>query len=410
MMRVDLVDVIDDWWSRHYSDIPWLRQPITISTSAGCRGHVFQFVVELGSGSLQLTPGRQSGPGGAIVDLPPDAYRLAHTQDRLGIVLRIEDGHPIDLIRVEQVGDDCPAAQLVCLEHDAEQGQWEVIYNSINRGRQLQADMHQLVDKAKVPYKEDLVAFVAHLVERDYRKATSVFERSGHLRRHQASLQRLTERFELQLNAHGMKRTFKFWRPAEKIAYLDATRELIRVLSHLSAHVSMGFGAVLGYVRDQNLIAHDDDLDVLVAFEMPAVADLAQALALAGEAVRAAGFEVVGHFFSHLWVKMPGGHRVDLFVGLIEPGEALSFYPSSRRGLRFFDVFPAVEGRLHGVALPMPADCEAYLRSTYGESWRQPDIGFAHPWDRDAYADIAGVRASPPLWTRGEMARRAGAR
>ena len=54
----------------------------------------------------------------------------------------------------------------------------------------------------------------------------------------------------------------------------------------------------------------------------------------------------------------------------------------------------------------MPADCEAYLAGTYGAGWRKPDIAFAHPWDRTAYADIAGERAKAPLRTRAELAKR----
>lgn len=409
-MRVDLVDAIDELWSREYGDVPWVRQPIVLFPSAGRRGRLFQFIVEGGSGALRITPGQRSLADGPFVDLSADLYELSRTPDQLGILLRVDDHQSIDCLRVEQVGDDCGVARMVCLEQDAQQGHWEVIYNSIDRGRQLQSHAQQLINATKVPFKGDLSEFIAHLVEGEHRKAASVFERSKHLRRHQAGLQRLTERFELQINAHGMKRTFKFWRKSEKVAYLQGTSELIQALAGLSVYVCMGFGAVLGYIRDQDLIAHDDDLDVLVAFEMPGVADLAQALVLTEQALRAAGFEVVGHFFSHLWVKTPGGHRADVFVGLVEPGGELSFYPSSRRSLMACDVFPTIEGHLHGVSLPMPADCESYLCKTYGESWRRPDIGFAHPWDRDAYADIAGVRATPATWTRGEMARRMAAR
>lgn len=406
-MKVDWVDAIDELWSREFSDVPWLDQAITIWPAQRDRGQLFQFMVEGGCGSLSITPGERRGPQGSVVDLEPELYELSQTPDQLGILLRVAPGQPVDCIRIEQFSPDHRIARLVCLQHVPAEGQWEVIYNSIDRGKQLQADAQALINQTKVPFKIELSSFIGHLIAGDHRGAVWVFEKSSHLRRQQARLQRLTQRFELQLNAHGMKRTFKFWRESEKIAYLHGAGRLIQALGKLSPYVSLGFGAVLGYVRDQDLIGHDDDLDVLVGFESPAVADLGQALELTAQALRDAGFEVVGHFFSHLWVKTPGGQRADVFVGLIEPDDTLSFYPSARRSLRPSDVFPTAEGALYGVVLPMPAHCESYLRKTYGESWREPDIGFAHPWDRDDYADIAGTRLVPPTSTRGEVIRRA---
>lgn len=405
-MKVDLVDAIDELWCRDFGDVPWRRQALSIRPTEGGEARLFQFVVEGGAGMFQITPCHRSGGQGPLVDLDPDLYELSQTPDQLGILLRIAPGPAVDCIRIEQAGLECPVAKAVCLQHDPAQDQWEVIYNSIDRHKRLLASARERVEQSSVPFKTDLIDFLTHLLAHDIRRTSAAFEKSPALRKHQAGLQRLTERFELQLNAHGLKRTFKFWTTHEKVRYLEGARDLMQALRGVSPHVCLGFGAVLGHVRDQDLIGHDDDLDILVAFQTPEVPDLGRALARAEQALQGSGFEVVGHFFSHLWVRTPGGHRADVFVGLIEDGDQLAFYPSARHSLQLPDVFPAVDGHLHGVALAMPANCLGYLANTYGASWREPDIQFAHPWDRQAYADIAGARSKPAIWTRGELARR----
>jgi hypothetical protein len=64
-----------------------------------------------------------------------------------------------------------------------------------------------------------------------------------------------------------------------------------------------------------------------------------------------------------------------------------------------------VTQQIHGVPLPLPADCEEYLRFAYGPNWRYPDLDFSDPWDRSEYADIAGARTDPIQRTRGELKR-----
>ena len=58
---------------------------------------------------------------------------------------------------------------------------------------------------------------------------------------------------------------------------------------------------------------------------------------------------------------------------------------------------------MYGVEIPVPVNSEIYLQKTYGEMWGKPDIRFSHPWNRDEYSDIAGIRNRPIMWTRGEL-------
>jgi hypothetical protein len=157
--------------------------------------------------------------------------------------------------------------------------------------------------------------------------------------------------------------------------------------------------------RDSELIGHDDDIDILVALSIETATNLPDALGMVESYLLQHSFKIEGVFFSHLWVRTPLGERVDVFVGLIENNDCMSFYPSARHSLLYGQVFPAQISELCGVKLPFPRLQEEYLRHTYGENWRQPNSGFAHPWDRSSYSDLDGPRRIPAKRTRGEIAR-----
>jgi hypothetical protein len=52
------------------------------------------------------------------------------------------------------------------------------------------------------------------------------------------------------------------------------------------------------------------------------------------------------------------------------------------------DMFPATQGEIFGVKVPLPADQATYLTKVYGQNWRIPDPFFSHDWRPDAYADL----------------------
>jgi hypothetical protein len=405
-MKADRLEAAWRIWEKSYPDIPWVRRNLRIDPSRVESGGTFQFLIDGGCGQYAITPMTPGLGGQDTQPVPEGGYSLTMADDDSGIVLRVDPAWPVDHVVIQQLGDSPSMARVACLWLDSAAGQWVVIYNVFDRQKALLNSIAGTIGVYESPFVDHLLAFLQHLMDGKAAKALGVYEGSTQLRDWSAQLQKACERFELQINAHGLKRTFRFWTASEKKAYLEGTQALMVSLSGLSAHVCLGFGAVLGWVRDQDLIAHDDDLDIIAAFDACEVKDLGSALELTRRALEDQGHQVLGTFFSHLWVRTPGGHRADVFVGLIEEGGALSFYPSARRSLRLADIAPVAQASLYGVSIPVPADCESYLERTYGQGWRQPDIRFAHPWDRLSYDDIAGQRSKPVMWTRGELAHR----
>jgi hypothetical protein len=188
-------------------------------------------------------------------------------------------------------------------------------------------------------------------------------------------------------NVHGTPRTFRFWSQSEKASYIVEALSVAHALEDLTPHVTMGFGAVLGHLRNGDLIPHDDDVDVIVALDRSDWPSISIGRQKVRDVLQKAGFVCKGEFPSHWNVAVPSGKHVDVFIGLIE-GDRVSWFPSSRRNLRLDEVFPPTLEAFLGVKCVFPRDIERYVEVTYGADWRHPIDGWDHPWDKAQFSDI----------------------
>ncbi|SDO79743.1 hypothetical protein SAMN04489867_0611 [Pedococcus dokdonensis] len=193
----------------------------------------------------------------------------------------------------------------------------------------------------------------------------------------------------MEWTVHGPQRCFRFWSDTEKVRYITSAVEISDALATLTPNVCFGFGAALSVVRDGALIPHDDDLDIIIAFDPHEARNLNEGLARVEQHLRPLGFTVTGNFSAHRHVRRPGAKHVDVFVGLFE-GDVVSWYPGARGALTRDMMFPTSSAPLMGVTCPLPRNPLVYLEKLYGAGWRHPDPNFRHTWDRSAYADLAG--------------------
>jgi len=189
----------------------------------------------------------------------------------------------------------------------------------------------------------------------------------------------------LEWTNHGIEKTFRYWNRSEKETYLRQAQAIADELKRLTPFVALGFGAVLGLVRDRDFVPHDDDMDLIIAFEEPM--KFAEAKDLVKAHLEKAGYVCHGQNLSHFGVNTGKGRAVDVFIGFVED-DRVSWFPSARRNLQLWDVFPAEKADLFGIELDVPCDAEAYLSATYGEDWRKPIVNFSHPWDARQYRDF----------------------
>ncbi|GBQ35246.1 discoidin domain-containing protein [Gluconacetobacter azotocaptans] len=196
---------------------------------------------------------------------------------------------------------------------------------------------------------------------------------------------RLLYRFQQEITAHGMARTFRYWSADEKKKYVEDALAIVDALKDLSPHVMIGYGAVLSYIRSGDLMPHDDDIDVVIAMDQAAFADIPAATRAVSAFLTERGFRLDGDFFSHRWVAARDDKTLDVFVGLYS-GDTVRFYPGPPGGCAIVDVFPTIPVRLCDCIVPIPANPFRYVEAIYGPSWRIPQPLFSHDWNEDAFA------------------------
>jgi hypothetical protein len=341
-----------------------------------------------------------------------------HTKSEPRPWLEITVDRPVALRRLllkNVTGVQSAAVRGVQVLARTEDGTWTTLYDGLERERHFVGVVERRFRKlaaarrirslarrrldhrgfASAPVDADLARILTAVKLRDYRHISKdVFrlDLPGDDISTFRSLvsERITAKRELEWNIHGIKRSFRFWTQQEKQDYLRFALDVINCLKQLNDNVCLGFGSVLSVVRDQELMPHDDDLDVLVAFEPDDAATLAAGLDLIKQCLLDGGFAVEGdQYLAYRWVFPPGGgQKLDVFAGIFE-GEAISWYPGKRGALTRAMMFPPRELPLLGCSCPVPRDPERYLEQIYGPGWTVPDPHFRHTWRRSQYADIA---------------------
>lgn len=394
-------------WANEFPDIPCLTQKIEINALTDTSPIKFKILLSSVGTTLRIEPFTRHEISG-FKSLMEEHYSITMDDKDGSLLIDISDKFDgkVSGFSLQCLETPLDPMKIVALQCDFDMPDlWTVCYNSLDRKTSLLKKLYLLISKSSNQAGVNLLKFIYSIFEGKEGIALAIYEKTIELRQNQSMLQPLVSRFHRQLNAHGMKRTFQFWSTEQKQAYLHGSQILIKVLTNKFPNTCIGFGAALGLERDADLIGHDDDIDILVALPLKTTKHLPNALSLVGTHLQKHNFKIEGVFFSHLWVRTPLGERVDVFVGLIEDNERMSFYPSERHSLLYGQVFPAKMSDLYGVNLPFPRLQKEYLRQTYGENWTLPNSRFAHPWDRSTYSDLDGPRRTPAIRTRGEMSR-----
>ena len=160
-----------------------------------------------------------------------------------------------------------------------------------------------------------------------------------------------------------------------------------RVAAHISVLKERGYevflnsGTLLGVVRDQKLIDHDDDIDLAVILTADGPEAAAQEWRALTEEIRGLGLLDEAAFENPAIIKLMriDDVQVDLFPTWISEDQVF-LYPHTAGELTRADLLPLATCSVSGN--PIPAAAEKMLALNYGAGWQTPDPYFKFPWVR----------------------------
>ncbi|WP_207540462.1 LicD family protein [Sabulicella rubraurantiaca] len=175
-----------------------------------------------------------------------------------------------------------------------------------------------------------------------------------------------------EATSHGILRTFRFWQPEEKAAAILGLNKVRAALERKGIPACLAYGALLGFVREGDLIPHDDDVDLIAL--LPTL-DLAQIQ----EALEGSGFicQVASPYHVGVWHPQDPYVSCDVFVA-VQKDEQVRLTPARDPLVPLSALLPFGRVSFLGTLVEIPADPFRMLEAFYGPSWRVPDRGFAH--------------------------------
>ncbi len=177
-----------------------------------------------------------------------------------------------------------------------------------------------------------------------------------------------------ELTHHGAMRTFRFWSDTEIDTHLDDVHGFLSKLNAVNYPSFIFFGTLLGVIRDNQLIPHDDDIDtvcILPAMADATIPDYTQRMA---DILKEAGGRVVGNYPHHRHVSL-GRRAFDVFLG-VDYGETVTLYSYKTVTCPRSEIFPMDELEFRGKTYQAPASSEKAIARYYGPEWRTPDKNF----------------------------------
>ncbi|MGR3676598.1 MAG: LicD family protein [Paracoccaceae bacterium] len=181
-----------------------------------------------------------------------------------------------------------------------------------------------------------------------------------------------------EFGQHGVSNTFRFWSDDEKKVYLTEIRDLCQLLKSEGIESCVCFGTLLGFVRDDQFIPHDDDADIL-CFNMNRAFSAEDFIAKISQVGESGGMKVIKESGQFIRMFTPTGRSLDFFVCDVD-GQDCHLHPAKHKPTHYDTMFPMGQIQQMGITLPSPNLPENLLRDIYGEGWVTPVPFFEHKW------------------------------
>mgnify|MGYP003329730780 FL=1 len=288
------------FWADEFSDLPWRSQPIKVTPNPALQTLDFYFIFE----NLDEFP-QVDVSLNETDDLDPSVVEFTwkNAEAEPGLFLTISGLRPDQLNHLifSQHPDAIKPAKLVCLQKDGPE--WVVIYNSFDRFKDMTKKWSAQNATSVSDFDVKLFKFIEFLMASKFSEANQFFEQTAILSDKKKEFSSIVEKFDVAFNAHGIKRTFKYWSRKERQTYLQSALAIIDVLKPKFENICISGGSILGLERTGRLLDHDDDLDLVVGVKPSDFGGLGPTLDALAARLYAAGYKIKGYFFAHLWVE-----------------------------------------------------------------------------------------------------------
>jgi len=196
-------------------------------------------------------------------------------------------------------------------------------------------------------------------------------------------------------------------------ALVAATRSVLDALASAGVQPFLGYGTLLGAVREGAVLGHDSDADVCYVSDLEDPVDVTRESFRLQRELERLGFETSRYSGAAFMVQVAEGDGVirglDVFGGFLSGGRLYLLGEIAVEFERSW-IYPLTTSLLEGEEMPVPARPERLLEATYGPGWRVPDPAFQFSTPvrtTRAFNDwFRGLSPNTRLWQR-RYARRA---
>jgi hypothetical protein len=134
-------------------------------------------------------------------------------------------------------------------------------------------------------------------------------------------------------------------------------------------------GTLLGYHRDADFIAHDDDMDVAYFSKCKSPRDIKKELRTIVFRMLRDGYDIKLARKSGFFKPSIGSFSFDVFP-MWSDRDCLWMMNTTRQRAGPELILPVQTARFRGVKVYVPNNIERYIESEYGPNWRVPDPGY----------------------------------
>lgn len=134
-------------------------------------------------------------------------------------------------------------------------------------------------------------------------------------------------------------------------------------------------GTLLGYHREADFIAHDDDMDVAYFSKYTRPEDIKEELRGFVFRMLSDGYDIKLAFRSGFFKPSIGEFSFDVFP-MWSDQDCLWMMNTTRQRAGPERILPIQTANFRGVDVYVPNDIEPYIESEYGPNWRVPDPGY----------------------------------